>query len=147
MLLIWLCFMRYVFLFALLLSLLAMLMILFQDTQEGNFGSIYIATRSVKSKHVLYIYRVVLDSVNGVSSTRMTSIAALDLQEGDIRQLQFVEDDSLMILWSHPRTSPPLPYSSDCLICTRRINLSPYAPLPTDQRQKLRHRNPTAIRH
>lgn len=60
--------------------------------------------------HVLtqavYIYRVVLDSVNGVSSTRSTSIAAFDLQEGEIRQLQFVEDDTLMILWSHPSMFP-----------------------------------------
>lgn len=50
---------------------------------------------------MLYIYRVVLDSVNGVSSTRTTSATAFDLQEGEILQLQFVEDDSLMVLWSH----------------------------------------------
>ena len=55
---------------------------------------------------IVYIYRVVLDSVNGVSSTRSTSRAALDLQEGEIRQLQFVEDDTLMVLWSHPSMSP-----------------------------------------
>lgn len=76
-------------------------MLTYQDTHEGSFGSIYIATRSVKSGHVLYIYRVVLDSVNGVSSTRTTSAAAFDFQEGEILQLQFVEDDTLMILWSH----------------------------------------------
>ena len=63
--------------------------------------------RSIKTllTQTVYIYRVVLDSVNGVSSTRSTSIAALDLQEGEIRQLQFVEDDTLMILWSHPSMS------------------------------------------
>ncbi|OJJ87767.1 putative anaphase-promoting complex component Cut20/Apc4 [Aspergillus glaucus CBS 516.65] len=77
----------------------------YEDAQEGSFGSTYIATRSIKSKHLFYIYRVVLDSVNGVSSTRSTSIAAFDLQEGEIRQLQFVEDDTLMILWSHPNGS------------------------------------------
>lgn len=48
----------------------------------------------------MYFYRVILDSSNGVSYTRSTSIAALDLQEGEIKQLQFVADDTLMILWA-----------------------------------------------
>lgn len=65
---------------------------------------LFIETLLIQTQPV-YIYRVVLDSVNGVSSTRSTSIAALDLQEGEIRQLQFVEDDTLMILWSHPSMS------------------------------------------
>ena len=51
----------------------------------------------------VYIYRIVLDSINGVSSTKSTSIAAIDLLEGEIRQIQFVDDDSLMILWSNSR--------------------------------------------
>jgi anaphase-promoting complex subunit 4 len=49
---------------------------------------------------VVYIYRIVLDSINGVSSTRATSVASLALKEGEIRQLQFVEDDTLMVLWA-----------------------------------------------
>lgn len=49
----------------------------------------------------VYIYRTVLDSINGVSSSRHTSFAAVTLQEGEIRQLQFVEDDTLMVLWSN----------------------------------------------
>lgn len=48
----------------------------------------------------VYIYRIVLDSVNGVSSTRETSIAALSFKEGVVSQLQFVEDDTLMVLYS-----------------------------------------------
>lgn len=52
----------------------------------------------------VYIYRTVLDSINGVSSTRATSIAAFTLQEGEIRQLQFIEDDTLIILWSDSST-------------------------------------------
>lgn len=47
----------------------------------------------------VYIYRTVLDLVNGVSSTRATSIASLTLKEGEIRQLHFVEDNTLMVLW------------------------------------------------
>lgn len=48
----------------------------------------------------VYIYRTVLDSINGVSSTRATSVASITLEEGEIRQLQFVEDDTLMVLWT-----------------------------------------------
>lgn len=48
---------------------------------------------------LVYLYRVVLNSVGGVSSTRSTSLATLDLQNGEVRQLQFVNDDTLMVLW------------------------------------------------
>lgn len=64
---------------------------------------------------IVYIYRIVLDSVGGVSSTRSTSLATLDLQNGEVRQLQFVNDDTLMILWrdsskslTHRLHIPPL---------------------------------------
>lgn len=46
-------------------------------------------------------YRVELDSENGVSSTRRISTGALDLQEGEVRQVQFVEDDTVVVLWSN----------------------------------------------
>lgn len=67
---------------------------------------------------------MVLDSVNGVSSTRSTSIAALDLQEGEIRQLQFVEDDTLMILWSHP-SMPSFPSLSTSTLSTNSTTAGP----------------------
>lgn len=47
----------------------------------------------------VYLYRIVLDSVSGVSSTRSTSLATLNLQDGEVRQLQFVSDNTLMVLW------------------------------------------------
>lgn len=53
----------------------------------------------------VYLYRVVLDSVGGVSSTRSTSVAILDLKNGEIRQLQFVNDDTIMILWRNSSKS------------------------------------------
>jgi hypothetical protein len=58
---------------------------------------------------LVYIYRVVSVSENGVSSTREICIGALNLQEGEIRQIQFVQDDTMMLLWSNdsmyrPRT-------------------------------------------
>ena len=63
----------------------------------------------------VYIYRTVLDSVNGVSSTRATSIASITLKEGEIRQLQFVQDDTLMVLWTDGSMSIVLDLTiSDC---------------------------------
>ncbi|PTU22891.1 hypothetical protein P175DRAFT_0499432 [Aspergillus ochraceoroseus IBT 24754] len=64
---------------------------------------VYIGTRSMMtSKHQLYIYRVVLDSENGVSSTRQTCVGAINLQGGAIHQVQFVDnDDTIMVLWSN----------------------------------------------
>lgn len=53
----------------------------------------------------VYIYRIVLDSVNGVSSTRQSSIAALSFKEGVVRQLQFVEDDTLVLLYADSEAS------------------------------------------
>ncbi|CDM38272.1 hypothetical protein DTO013E5_8695 [Penicillium roqueforti] len=80
----------------------------YEDAIEGQPCSVYVATRSVTSKHQVYIYRIVLDSVGGVSSTRSTSLATLDLQNGEVRQLQFVNDDTLMILWRDSKGSSHL---------------------------------------
>lgn len=55
---------------------------------------------------LVYLYRVVLNSVGGVSSTSSTSLATLDLQNGEVRQLQFVKDDTLMVLWRDSSKSP-----------------------------------------
>ena len=52
----------------------------------------------------VYIYPVILDSENGVSSTRSTSVAALDFQQGEIRQIQFLEDGTVMLLTSDDST-------------------------------------------
>ena len=55
---------------------------------------------------LVYIYRVALNSVGGVSSTSSASLAILDLQNGEVRQLQFVKDDTLMVLWRDSSKSP-----------------------------------------
>ncbi|KAE8377835.1 putative anaphase-promoting complex component Cut20/Apc4 [Aspergillus bertholletiae] len=73
----------------------------YEDVKEQQLCVIYVATRSTRSKHLLYIYRTVLDCENGVSSTRTIGVGAIDLQEGEVRQVQFVEDDTIMILWSN----------------------------------------------
>ncbi|KAI9373101.1 anaphase-promoting complex, cyclosome, subunit 4-domain-containing protein [Aspergillus egyptiacus] len=63
---------------------------------------IYVASRLTTSKYQLYIYRLTLVSENGVSSTRTRRIGAVDLREGVIRQVQFVEEeDKIMVLWSN----------------------------------------------
>ncbi|KAL4785877.1 anaphase-promoting complex, cyclosome, subunit 4-domain-containing protein [Aspergillus varians] len=69
--------------------------------RRENLCVVYVATRLATSKHILYVYRVVLDSENGVSSTRETQVGAINLQEGVIRQVQFVDDDKVMVLWSN----------------------------------------------
>jgi anaphase-promoting complex subunit 4 len=76
------------------------LKIRYEDSEEKCPCSIYTASRSSSSKESFYIYRTILDSVNGVSSTRSTSVAAISLQQGEIRQLQFVDDDAIIVLWS-----------------------------------------------
>ncbi|KAJ5126704.1 hypothetical protein N7448_007483 [Penicillium atrosanguineum] len=77
----------------------------YEDAEEEKPCSVYVAARSASSKSSFYIYRTVLDSVNGVSSTRATSIASITLKEGEIRQLQFVQDDTLMVLWTDGKGS------------------------------------------
>ncbi len=65
-----------------------------------NRCAIYVAARLTAKTHAAYIYRVVLDSENGVSSTREAHVGAIDLKEGIIRQVQFA-DEKLMVLWSN----------------------------------------------
>lgn len=62
---------------------------------------IYVAARLTAKKHTAYIYRVVIDSENGVSSTREAHVGAINLKEGIIRQVQFIDNDKLMVLWSN----------------------------------------------
>ncbi|CAI7669413.1 unnamed protein product [Penicillium viridicatum] len=119
----------------------------YEDAMEGQPCSVYVATRSVTSKHQVYIYRVVLNSIGGVSSTSSTSLATLDLQNGEVRQLQFVKDDTLMVLWrdskgsshllnfpfqsasaqSQHETTDPLPLVLDYIECDG----TPSTPKPT----------------
>ncbi|OOQ87762.1 anaphase-promoting complex component Cut20/Apc4 [Penicillium brasilianum] len=79
--------------------------ICYEETVKGRPCSIYVAARSASIKSLVYIYRIVLDSVNGVSSTRETSVAALSFKEGAVTQLQFVEDDTLMILYANSESN------------------------------------------
>ncbi|PLB37356.1 putative anaphase-promoting complex component Cut20/Apc4 [Aspergillus candidus] len=91
----------------------------YEDAEKDSPCVVYLATRSTSNNHLLYIYRVVLDSENGVSSTRTTSLGVLTLHDGEIRQIQFVEDDALMVLWTSKKGSsyllnlPFQPTSSD----------------------------------
>lgn len=70
------------------------------------------------TRMTVYVYRTVLDSINGVSSTRHTSLAAVTLREGEVRQFQFVEDDTLMVLWSDASMCHPQFYVHDVLPLT-----------------------------
>lgn len=101
------------------------LKIRYDDTEKGSPCSIYTASRSSSSKETLYIYRTILDSVNGVSSTRSTSVAAISLKQGEIRQLQFVDDDTIMALWTGEGRFPIFHYFACDL---RTLTLNKYIP-------------------
>ncbi|KAI2791078.1 hypothetical protein POX_c03933 [Penicillium oxalicum] len=77
----------------------------YEKHEQGQPCSIYIAARSTSNESLVYLYRLVLDSVNGVSSTRKSSVAAMSFDTGSVRQVQFVEDDTLMILYASDTTS------------------------------------------
>lgn len=48
----------------------------------------------------VYLYRVIIDTVNGVSSTKATLLSAISLKRGSITAVKFVEDGTLMLLLS-----------------------------------------------
>ncbi|RDW90180.1 uncharacterized protein DSM5745_01955 [Aspergillus mulundensis] len=74
----------------------------YEEVKRGEqLSVIYVASRLATSRHLLYIYRVVLDLENGVSSTREARVGVVNFHDGIIRQVQFAEGDNLMILWSN----------------------------------------------
>jgi len=107
----------------------------FQSFNADTLCSVYIAARSRTSPSmcknpepnlfafrqfrtitfIVYLFRLVLDSVNGVSSTRATFLAKISLQIGNISQIKFVEDGTLMLLWFDLESSHLLnfPYIHD----------------------------------
>ncbi|EEQ89710.2 hypothetical protein RJZ56_004714 [Blastomyces dermatitidis] len=72
----------------------------FGPFEDSTYPSVYIASKSKSSPWIFYIYRVVIDTINGVSSTKATLLAAINLQRGNITEIKFVEDGTLMLLLS-----------------------------------------------
>ncbi|KAF3481127.1 uncharacterized protein GIQ15_03886 [Arthroderma uncinatum] len=72
----------------------------FEEYEGESLSSVYIASKSRTIPHRFYIYRNILTVVNGVSSTKASHLATVDLGSGSIRDLKFVEDGTLMLLWS-----------------------------------------------
>ncbi|KAL2833937.1 putative anaphase-promoting complex component Cut20/Apc4 [Aspergillus pseudoustus] len=68
---------------------------------ENPSGSIFVASTLVTSKHILYVYQVCIKSENGVSSTEEVFVGGIDFGEGVISQVQFGEDDKMMVLWTN----------------------------------------------
>ncbi|EFR04173.1 hypothetical protein MGYG_07180 [Nannizzia gypsea CBS 118893] len=85
----------------------------FEEYEGERLPSIYVASRSRTTAHKFYIYRNILTVVNGVSSTKASLQAAVELGSGSIQDLKFVEDGTLMLLWkskvSHLVSIPYLP--------------------------------------
>ncbi|OJD22627.1 hypothetical protein ACJ73_06023 [Blastomyces percursus] len=76
----------------------------FGPFEDSAYPSVYIASKSKSSQWIFYIYRVVINTINGVSSTKATLLATIDLQRGNISEIKFVEDGTLMLLLSEENT-------------------------------------------
>ncbi|KDB27950.1 hypothetical protein H109_00281 [Trichophyton interdigitale MR816] len=94
----------------------------FEEYEGESLPSIYTASRSRTTAHKFYIYRHILSVVNGVSSTKASLQATVELGSGSIQDLKFVEDGTLMLLWkskgmflllSHLVSIPYLPSKHD----------------------------------
>ncbi|KAL2818395.1 anaphase-promoting complex component Cut20/Apc4 [Aspergillus granulosus] len=72
-----------------------------EELSDNPLGSIFVASRLATSKHILYIYKVSIKSENGVSSTQEVFVGGIDFKEGVIGQVQFGEDDKMMVLWTN----------------------------------------------
>ncbi|PGH35384.1 anaphase-promoting complex subunit 4 [[Emmonsia] crescens] len=77
----------------------------FGPFENSTYPSVYLASKSKSSSWILYLYRVIIETINGVSSTKATLFAAINLQRGNITQIKFVEDGTLMLLLSDPENT------------------------------------------
>lgn len=48
----------------------------------------------------MLIYKITIQCTNGVSSTKNVAVASLRLPGGEIKQAQFVEDGTIMLLYT-----------------------------------------------
>ncbi|EFW18783.1 hypothetical protein D8B26_005595 [Coccidioides posadasii str. Silveira] len=62
--------------------------------------SVFAAARSKTCPFILYLERAVLTTINGVSSTETLLTATISLRQGTIMDVKFVEDGTIMLLWS-----------------------------------------------
>ncbi|KAM5436283.1 hypothetical protein MferCBS31731_005976 [Microsporum ferrugineum] len=91
----------------------------FEEYEGEQLPSIYIASKSRTIPHRFYLYQNILTIVNGVSSSKASLLATVELGSGSIQDLKFVEDGTLMLLWrsgsSHLVSIPYLPSKHDKL--------------------------------
>jgi anaphase-promoting complex subunit 4 len=57
-------------------------------------------TRNHTNLVQVLIYRITIQCINGVSSSKATSVASLRLPSGEIKQVQFVQDGTVMLLYT-----------------------------------------------
>ncbi|KAH8699046.1 putative anaphase-promoting complex component Cut20/Apc4 [Talaromyces proteolyticus] len=70
----------------------------YEVVDDQELFCVYVAARLKKAPHTLLLYRAALVITNGVSSSRDISLASLRLPEGEIKQVQFVQDGTIAIL-------------------------------------------------
>ncbi|KAL2871873.1 putative anaphase-promoting complex component Cut20/Apc4 [Aspergillus lucknowensis] len=77
----------------------------YEEVGHENVCAIYVVAGLTTLKHLLNLYRILIDTENGVSSTRQGFIGGINLREGEIRQVQFTEGEYMMVLWSNNGSS------------------------------------------
>ncbi|KAK2751007.1 hypothetical protein FQN57_000082 [Myotisia sp. PD_48] len=70
----------------------------FENSDNGS-PSTYIASRSRKAAHIFLIYKAVIDTTKRLEPKRFNMMAMVDLRQGSIRDIKFVQDGTLMLLW------------------------------------------------
>ncbi|OTB09784.1 hypothetical protein K445DRAFT_323643 [Daldinia sp. EC12] len=76
----------------------------------------YTALTTESDKRRLYIFRTTMSVLNGISSSATTQVSCMVLGEGDIIDLKFLYDDSLLVLWAQngqPLRIIRVPHKSD----------------------------------
>ncbi|EED21355.1 anaphase-promoting complex component Cut20/Apc4, putative [Talaromyces stipitatus ATCC 10500] len=73
--------------------------------QYENFNeeeyAIYVTSRLRSAPNTLLIYKITIQCTNGVSSTKNISVASMRLSKGEIKQAQFVDDGTIMLLYAN----------------------------------------------
>ncbi|KAI1808750.1 anaphase-promoting complex, cyclosome, subunit 4-domain-containing protein [Daldinia bambusicola] len=78
----------------------------------------YTALVTESDKHKVYIFRTTVSVLNGISSAAVTQVSCMVLGEGEVLDLKFLHNDSLLVLWAqsgHPLRIIRIPHASDDL--------------------------------
>ncbi|KAI1781496.1 anaphase-promoting complex, cyclosome, subunit 4-domain-containing protein [Hypoxylon cercidicola] len=67
---------------------------------DTSHGVTYTALTANENESSVYVFRTTMSVLNGISGSVATSISCMILGDGKILDLKFLNDDSLLVLWS-----------------------------------------------